>query len=52
MSDLPNVKVSESKTAFSNTGIDFCGPFFVKEKKFRNRGRGLRFMYVYLSVWL
>lgn len=25
------------KKAFLYSGIDYCGPFFIKEKKFRNR---------------
>ncbi|XP_025996386.2 uncharacterized protein LOC113005268 [Solenopsis invicta] len=38
MGNLPAVRVREA-TPFVNTGIDYCGPFFVKEKKFRNRNR-------------
>lgn len=38
MGDLPQTRIRET-TPFMNTGIDYCGPFFIKEKKFRNRGR-------------
>ena len=34
--------------AFVNTGIDYCGPFFVKEKRFRNRGS----VKCYVSVFI
>ncbi|XP_014477861.1 PREDICTED: uncharacterized protein LOC106746138 [Dinoponera quadriceps] len=38
MGNLPAVRVCEA-TPFANTGIDFCGPFHIKEKKHRIRGR-------------
>ncbi|XP_018307413.1 uncharacterized protein [Mycetomoellerius zeteki] len=38
MGNLPAVRVSEA-IPFSNTGIDFCGPFYIKERKFRNKTR-------------
>ncbi|KYN50077.1 hypothetical protein ALC62_00105, partial [Cyphomyrmex costatus] len=34
MGDLPPVRVRQA-IPFSNTGVDFCGPFFIKEKKHR-----------------
>ncbi|XP_058799844.1 uncharacterized protein LOC131669162 [Phymastichus coffea] len=38
MSDLPSSRVNES-AAFSHVGVDFFGPIFIKEKKFRNRNK-------------
>ncbi|XP_015123431.1 uncharacterized protein LOC107045622 [Diachasma alloeum] len=38
MGNLPEARVTESRP-FTNVGIHYCGPFFIKEKKFRNRGR-------------
>ncbi|XP_070529961.1 uncharacterized protein [Cardiocondyla obscurior] len=38
MGNLPSTRVCET-IPFSNTGIDFCGPFYIKEKKYRNRTR-------------
>lgn len=47
MSDLPKVRVRDA-FPFTNTGIDFCGPFYVKEKKHRNRNR----VKVYICVFV
>lgn len=38
MGNLPHVRVREA-IPFTNTGIDFCRPFYIKEKKYRNRNR-------------
>ncbi|XP_063993427.1 uncharacterized protein LOC135171065 [Diachasmimorpha longicaudata] len=38
MGSLPTARVTESRP-FSNVGVDYCGPFFIKEKKIRNKGR-------------
>lgn len=38
MGDLPRIRVTEARP-FYNVGVDYCGPFFVKEKKHRNRTR-------------
>ncbi|XP_043498684.1 uncharacterized protein LOC122521989 [Polistes fuscatus] len=38
MGDLPRSRVQET-IAFSHTGVDFFGPLYVKEKKYRNKGR-------------
>ena len=38
MGDLPANRVTQSRP-FLNTGLDYCGPFYVKEKRFRNRGK-------------
>lgn len=47
MGDLPKVRVCEA-VLFSNTGIDFCGPFYIKEKRYRNRAR----IKVYICVFV
>jgi len=36
MAGLPPARVTEA-TPFANTGVDFCGPFYIKEKKYQNR---------------
>lgn len=33
---------------FTNTGVDFCGPFYIKEKKYRNQRR----VKVYICVFI
>ncbi|XP_053973204.1 uncharacterized protein LOC128873578 [Hylaeus volcanicus] len=38
MAALPKSRVEEV-AVFTNVGIDFCGPFFIKEKKKRNKVR-------------
>jgi hypothetical protein len=38
MSDLPASRVNQARP-FLSTGLDFCGPFYIKERKFRNRGK-------------
>ncbi|XP_066582127.1 uncharacterized protein [Prorops nasuta] len=38
MGNLPKPRV-EASTPFYHTGVDYFGPFFVKEKKHRNRNR-------------
>ncbi|XP_066585086.1 uncharacterized protein [Prorops nasuta] len=47
MGNLPASRVSVGPP-FTHTGIDFCGPFFIKEKKFRNRNR----IKVYVCVFI
>ncbi|XP_011685487.1 PREDICTED: uncharacterized protein LOC105448539 [Wasmannia auropunctata] len=47
MGDLPKVRVRDA-LPFANTGIDFCGPFFIKKKKYRNRNR----IKVYVCVFV
>ncbi|XP_066588158.1 uncharacterized protein [Prorops nasuta] len=47
MGDLPSCRVSKS-FPFSHTGVDFCGPFFIKEKKFRNQKR----IKIYVAVFV
>lgn len=36
MGQLPNVRVSEARP-FIHSGVDYCGPFFIKEKRLRNQ---------------
>ncbi|XP_076383731.1 uncharacterized protein LOC143260976 [Megalopta genalis] len=36
MGDLPKNRVTRARP-FQNVGVDYCGPFFIKEKKVRNR---------------
>ncbi|XP_043505316.1 uncharacterized protein LOC122526172 [Polistes fuscatus] len=38
MGDLPKARVQEN-IAFSHIGVDFFGPLYAKEKKYRNQGR-------------
>lgn len=47
MGNLPSARICEA-TPFDNTGVDFCGPFYIKEKKHRNRGR----IKVYVCVFI
>lgn len=47
MGDLPKDRVTQSRP-FQNTGIDYCGPFYIKEKKVRNRTR----VKVYVSIFV
>lgn len=47
MGNLPLVRVQEARP-FANTGIDYCGPFYIKEKKYRNRTR----IKVYICVFI
>ena len=47
MGNLPANRLHLTR-AFVNTGIDYCGPFFVKEKRFRNRGS----VKCYVSVFI
>ncbi|XP_066585884.1 uncharacterized protein [Prorops nasuta] len=47
MGDLPSCRMSKS-FPFSYTGVDFCGPFFIKKKKYRNQKR----IKIYVSVFI
>ncbi|XP_046145484.1 uncharacterized protein LOC123988783 [Osmia bicornis bicornis] len=38
MGDLPKNRVIQSRP-FECVGLDYCGPFLLKEKKFRNKGK-------------
>ncbi|XP_076658716.1 uncharacterized protein LOC143362429 [Halictus rubicundus] len=47
MADLPKDRVIPARP-FENVGIDYCGPLFVKEKRFRNQKR----LKVYVAVFV
>ena len=47
MGSLPKVRTLETRP-FTNTGIDYCGPFYIKEKKMRNRNK----VKVYVAVFI
>ncbi|XP_076384076.1 uncharacterized protein LOC143261733 [Megalopta genalis] len=47
MGNLPPSRVTESRP-FSNVGVDYCGPFYIKERKRRNRGK----IKVYVAVFV
>lgn len=47
MGDLPSARVSQA-VPFDNTGVDFCCPFYIKEKKHRNRTR----IKVYVCIFI
>jgi len=47
MGDLPKARISEA-IPFTYTGVDFCGPFYIQEKKYRNRNR----IKVYVCVFV
>ena len=47
MGDLPRHRVSYTRP-FLQTGVDFCGPFRIKEKRHRNRGS----VKVYVAIFV
>ena len=47
MGNLPETRVTPSRV-FSNVGIDYCGPFYIKEKKYRNRN----FIKIYVAIFI
>ena len=47
MGNLPASRVTESRP-FYNCGVDYCGPFYIKERRFRNRTR----IKVYVAVFI
>ncbi|XP_076381801.1 uncharacterized protein LOC143260421 [Megalopta genalis] len=46
MGNLPAARVTESRP-FQNSGVDYCGPFYIKERRHRNRTR----IKVYVAVF-
>lgn len=49
MGNLPSARVRES-VPFTNTGVDFCGPFYIKERKHRNRTRVKVYVFVCMAI--
>lgn len=49
MGDLPPARVREA-IPFANTGIDFCGSFYIKEKKYRNRTKIKTYVCVFVCM--
>ena len=47
MGDLPESCITESRP-FTNIGVDYCGPFYVKERRDRNRRR----VKVYVAIFI
>jgi hypothetical protein len=47
MGNLPEARVTESHP-FTNVGVDYCGPFHIKEKRDRNR----RQIKVYVAIFV
>ena len=47
MGNLPAVRLTQARP-FSKVGIDYCGPFFIKVKKVRNRTR----VKIYVAVFV
>ncbi|XP_076397868.1 uncharacterized protein LOC143266117 [Megachile rotundata] len=47
MGNLPKSRVTENRP-FQVVGIDYCGPFFIKEKRFRNTKK----LKVYVAVFI
>ncbi|XP_018332480.1 uncharacterized protein LOC108741982 [Agrilus planipennis] len=45
--NLPEVRTQQVRP-FTNVGVDYCGPFFIKEKKNRNRNK----IKVYVAVFI
>ncbi|XP_076661018.1 uncharacterized protein LOC143364711 [Halictus rubicundus] len=47
MGILPANRITETRP-FTNIGVDYCGPFFIKERKFRNRMK----IKIYVAVFI
>jgi hypothetical protein len=47
MGDLPEARITKSRP-FTNVGIDYCGPFYVKERRHRNRSK----VKVYVAIFI
>ncbi|XP_033231725.1 uncharacterized protein LOC117182728 [Belonocnema kinseyi] len=46
--NLPKARISGDIRPFINVGVDYCGPFYIKEKKYRNRSK----VKVYVAVFI
>ncbi|XP_046480969.1 uncharacterized protein [Neodiprion pinetum] len=49
MGQLPNVRVSEARP-FIHSGVDYCGPFFIKEKRVRNQNKVKAYIAVFTCL--
>ncbi|XP_044592076.1 uncharacterized protein LOC123270198 [Cotesia glomerata] len=49
MGTLPTQRVTSSRP-FLRVGVDYCGPFYIKEKRHRNRGRVKVYVAVYICM--
>lgn len=47
MGNLPDFRITQARP-FYNVGVDYCGPFYLKEKKYRNRSK----IKVYVAVFV
>lgn len=47
MGDLPSYRVNNCRP-FNNVGVDYCGPFYIKEKNYRNKG----FIKTYAAIFV
>ena len=47
MGNLPEHRLNSTRP-FLNIGIDYCGPFYIKEKRHRNRNK----IKVYVSIFI
>ena len=47
MGDLPQARVSYSRP-FLDVGVDYCGPLYIKERRFRNRNK----LKVYVAIFV
>ncbi|XP_017796989.1 PREDICTED: uncharacterized protein LOC108578215 [Habropoda laboriosa] len=47
MGNLPEARITESRP-FTHVGVDYCGPFYIKEKRHRNRKQ----IKVYVAVFI
>ncbi|XP_076384045.1 uncharacterized protein LOC143261513 [Megalopta genalis] len=47
MGNLPASRVTETRP-FYNCGVDYCGPFYIKERRFRNRTK----VKIYVAVFI
>ena len=49
MGDLPKVRTMQARP-FCNVGVDFCGPFYIKEKKHRNRSKVKSYVAIFICM--
>ncbi|XP_043264211.1 uncharacterized protein LOC122404341, partial [Colletes gigas] len=49
MGDLPPTRITETRP-FTCVGIDYCGPFYIKEKKYRNRNKLKTYVAVFVCL--